>query len=130
MAGVEIEAGGIVFFPERVERGIRNPEENRADLVLVDQISPPQFDLYEPAGYYDREHGVMNLEAKKQAKSDDLSGGNKMHLNESHPEVRAWNLTAEETGGSYLRFFFLRSGFGWPPVSCWPLESCWTTEFG
>jgi mannose-6-phosphate isomerase-like protein (cupin superfamily) len=97
---VEIEAGDIAFFPERVERGIRNPEENQADFVLVDHISPPQFDLYGPAGYYDREHSVMDFEAieqaKKQAKSGNLSSENEMHLNESHPEVRAWNLTAEE----------------------------------
>jgi mannose-6-phosphate isomerase-like protein (cupin superfamily) len=97
---VEIEAGDIAFFPERVERGIRNPKENQADFVLVNQIAPPQFDLYEPAGYYNKEHGVMNFEAieeaKKQAKSANLSNENEMHLNESHPEVRAWNLTAEE----------------------------------
>jgi quercetin dioxygenase-like cupin family protein len=97
---VEIEAGDIAFFPERVERGIHNPKENQADLVLVDQIAPPQFDLYAPAGYYNIEHGVMNLkaieEAKKQAKSGNLSTENEMHLNESHPEVRAWNLTAEK----------------------------------
>lgn len=97
---VEIEAGDIVFYPERAERGIRNPEENQADFVLVDRISPPQLDLYEPGGYYNREHGVMNFEAieeaKKQATSGDLSDENEMHLNESHPEVRTWNLTAEE----------------------------------
>jgi quercetin dioxygenase-like cupin family protein len=97
---VEIEAGDIAFYPDRAERGIRNSKDNQADFVLVDQIAPPQFDLYAPAGYYDIEQGVMNLEAieaaKKQAKSGDLSNENEMHLNESHPEVRAWNLTAEE----------------------------------
>jgi hypothetical protein len=78
-----------------VERGIRNPEENQADFVLVNQIAPPQFDLYEPAGYYDRERGVMNFEAieeaKKKAKSGNLSPEAEAHLNESYPEVRPWN---------------------------------------
>jgi mannose-6-phosphate isomerase-like protein (cupin superfamily) len=40
---VEIEAGDVAFFPERVERGIRNPEENQADFVLVNQIAPPRI---------------------------------------------------------------------------------------
>jgi mannose-6-phosphate isomerase-like protein (cupin superfamily) len=98
---VEIEAGDVAFFPERVERGIRNPQENQADFVLVNQIAPPQFDLYEPAGYYVREHGVMDFEAieaakKKAKRSGNLSPEAEAHLNESHPEVRPWNLSAEE----------------------------------
>lgn len=42
----------------------------------------------------------MNLEtierAKKQAKLGSLSPTNEPHLNESHPHLRAWNLTAED----------------------------------
>ena len=48
---VQIEPGDIAYFPERVSHAVRNPRENSRDFVLVNQICPPQFDLYEPAGY-------------------------------------------------------------------------------
>ena len=108
---VEIEAGDIAFFPAGVERAVRNPRGNRAPFVLIDQIAPPQFDLYEPAGYYDRERGAMDFEAveeaKKRAGRGELSNEKEVHLNESHPEVRAWNLTAEEVrrGGALFNMF-------------------------
>ncbi len=65
---VEIEAGDVAFFPAGVSRATRNPEDNARDFVLVNSISPPQFDLYEPFGYYDRKHGVMRFEAIEEAK--------------------------------------------------------------
>jgi len=79
---------------------VRNPEGNQTPLVLFDQISQPQFGLYEPAGYYNREWGTMEFEAiekaKKQAKRGDLTNEKEVRLNESHPTVRAWNLTVNE----------------------------------
>ena len=48
-----MEAGDIAYFPEHVPHALRNPKDNSQDFVLVNQICPPQFDLYEPAGYYD-----------------------------------------------------------------------------
>lgn len=123
---VEMEAGDIAFFPERVERAIRNPRDNRADFVLIDQIAPPQFDLYEPAGYYDRERAVMNFEVieevKSHAGSADLATENEMHLNESNPGMRAWNLTTEEIRTKGALFNMLkraRLSLGWRPR--WPL---------
>jgi len=65
---VQIEAGDIAYFPERVSRALRNPKGNDRDFVVVNQIRPPQFDLYEPAGYYDRAHGEMNFDAIEKAK--------------------------------------------------------------
>ena len=56
---VEIEPGDIAYFPEGLERATRNPRDNDRDFVLVNSISPPQFDLYEPFGYYDKEQGVV-----------------------------------------------------------------------
>ena len=97
---VEIEAGDIAFFPAGVSRATRNPENNDRDFVLVNSISPPQFDLYEPFGYYDREHGVMRFEAiekaKKTARLGSLSPENELHYNDSYQELRAWNLEAED----------------------------------
>ncbi len=97
---VEIEAGDVAFFPRGVTHATRNPEENDRHFVLVNCISPPQFDLYEPDGYYDREQGVMRFEAiegaKKTARLGNLSTDNELQLNESYPELRAWNLNAED----------------------------------
>ena len=108
---VEVEAGDIAFFPERVPHAVRNPKENGRDLVLVSAISPPPFDLYEPDGYYDKQHGMMNFEAiedaQKTAKLGTLSTDNEMHPNESHPELRAWNLDAEDVrrAGALFNFY-------------------------
>jgi gentisate 1,2-dioxygenase len=97
---VEIEPGDIAYFPERVPHVLRNPKKNSRDLVLVNQICPPQFDLYEPAGYYDRAHGKMKFDAiqkaKKEAPPGNLSISNELHYNDSNPAVRAWNLSVKE----------------------------------
>jgi mannose-6-phosphate isomerase-like protein (cupin superfamily) len=45
---VEIEPGDIAYVPEGLERATRNPRDNGSDFVLVNSVSPPQFDLYEP----------------------------------------------------------------------------------
>ena len=97
---VSIEPGDIAYFPERVPRALRNPRGNSRDLVLVNQICPPQFDLYEPGGYYDKPHGKMKFEeiekAKKEATRGNLSTDSELHYNDSYPAVRAWNLSVEE----------------------------------
>jgi gentisate 1,2-dioxygenase len=97
---IRAEPGDIAYFPERVARAIRNPKENPCDFVLVNQICPPQFDLYEPAGYYDRAHGKMKFDviekAKKEARSGSLSSDSELHYNDAYPAVRAWNLSVEE----------------------------------
>src|SRR5207247_5189895 len=45
---VRMNPGDIAYFPERVPRALRNPKGHSRDFVLVNQICPPQFDLYEP----------------------------------------------------------------------------------
>jgi mannose-6-phosphate isomerase-like protein (cupin superfamily) len=81
---VQIEPGDIAYFPERVPRALRNPRGNSRDLVLVNQVCPPRFDLYEAAGYYDRAHGKMKFEAIEKAKKDaalsNLSTDNELAL--------------------------------------------------
>lgn len=108
---VDIEAGDLVYFPRGVEHGIRNASDSGKDFVLVNQICPPQFDLYADAGYFDKAHGVMNYDAiqkaKKEARIGNLSDENELHYNESHPDVRAWNLSVEEikTGGALFNLY-------------------------
>ena len=67
---VTVAPGDMAFIPAAVPRGLRNPAGNSEDFVLVNQITPPQFDLYEAGGYYNREHGVMNFEAIEEAKKN------------------------------------------------------------
>jgi mannose-6-phosphate isomerase-like protein (cupin superfamily) len=97
---VQIEPGDIAYFPERVPRALRNPKGNSRDFVLVNQICPPQFDLYEPAGCYDQPHGKLKFDAIEQAKKEaalgNLSTDNELHHNNSYPAVRAWNLSVDE----------------------------------
>jgi len=97
---VDIVPGDIVFYPERTRRALRNPASNDRDFVLVTQIAPPEFGLYAPAGFYDQAKGVMVDDAieaaKARATSGHLSPENEMHLSESHPELRAWNLSVDE----------------------------------
>jgi gentisate 1,2-dioxygenase len=97
---VSIEPGDIAYVPEGVARALRNPKGNSCDLVLVNQICPPQFDLYEPAGYYDRASAKLKFgaieKAKKNAALGNLSTDNELHYNDSYPAVRAWNLSVDE----------------------------------
>ena len=97
---VEIEPGDIAYFPEGLERATRNPRDNDRDFVLVNSISSPQFDLYEPFGYYDKEQGVMRFEAieeaKKAARVGNLSPENELRHNGSHPQLRAKNLQTDD----------------------------------
>jgi mannose-6-phosphate isomerase-like protein (cupin superfamily) len=94
---MQIEVGDIAYFPERVSHALRNPKGNDRDFVVVNQICPPQFDLHEPAGYYDRAHGKMNFDAiekaKQQAPLGNLSTDSELHYNDNHADVRAWNLS-------------------------------------
>jgi len=64
--------------------------------VLVNAITPPQFDLNEADGFYDREHGVMHFEAIEAAQREsvwaNVPPATEVMLRETHPEVRPWNL--------------------------------------
>jgi uncharacterized RmlC-like cupin family protein len=92
--------GDLAFIPAAVPRGLRNPRTNGADFVLVNQITPPQFDMYADDGYYDRERGVMNFDAIEEAKREtrwaNLPEATEVMLRETHPEVRAWNLAVDD----------------------------------
>jgi mannose-6-phosphate isomerase-like protein (cupin superfamily) len=114
---VAVEPGDLAFIPAAVPRGVRNPARNGDDFVLVNQITPPQFHVYEPAGFYNREHGVMNFDAIEAAKLDakpgNLAPATDVRLRESDPDVRPWNLTAEQIRQEGALFNVFRgTGFG------------------
>jgi gentisate 1,2-dioxygenase len=108
---VNVAAGDIAYIPEGVPHGMRNPRSNPADFVLVSQITPPQVDLYEPAGYYDRKAQSLRLDevqrAQELATLGTLSTTNEFRYREDHPEIRAWNLSREEVrrGGALFNIF-------------------------
>jgi gentisate 1,2-dioxygenase len=93
---VAMGPGDIAFIPAAAPRALRNARQNGADFVLVNQIAPPQFDLYEPAGFDNREHGVMDFDAieaaKRDAKPGSLAPATDVRLRETDPDARAWNL--------------------------------------
>ena len=97
---LDVEPGDIAYFPKSVERALRNPESNQDDFVVVTAISPPQFDLYAPAGFYDQSAKKMNYDAIEYAKINtkrvQYAANNEMAFHDSYPEVRAWNLDNEE----------------------------------
>jgi quercetin dioxygenase-like cupin family protein len=97
---VTVAPGDMAFIPAAVPRGLRNPATNSDDFVLVNQITPPQFDLYEADGYYNREHAVMDFEAielaKKNTRWANLTPARDVQVRETHPEVRPWNLSVAE----------------------------------
>jgi gentisate 1,2-dioxygenase len=100
---VQIEPGDIAYFPERVPHALRNPRENSRDFVLVNQICPPQFDLYEPAGYYDRAHGKMKFDAieraQKEAPPGNLSAENELHYSDSSHGARLEFISGRDPSG-------------------------------
>ena len=97
---VGLEPGDVAYLPAGVEHATRNPRGNEQHFVLVSALAPPPFDLYGPAGFYNREHGVMNYDAIAEATQATPPGTlvpqGPLRYRESHPEVRAWNLSLEE----------------------------------
>ncbi len=97
---VELEPGDIAYVPEGVETQIRNPSRNSSPFILVTQITPPQFDLYADRGLYNVELGVINFDSVHKATTNadpvPLSPDSELSYRDSHPEIRAWNLEAED----------------------------------
>ncbi len=97
---VTVEPGDIAYFPEGVEHAVRNAEGSTENFVLVTQITPPQFDLYAEAGFYNVSMGVMNYEACfhsiLNAASGTLQAPLAFKFRETEPEARAWNRKPQE----------------------------------
>src|SRR5262245_53006800 len=92
-----VQAGDLAYFPDDVPHAVRNPADNTANFVLISAISPPSFDLYEPAGFYLRERQSIDFDAAERARQQivpaSLSTDNEMRFSAAHPELRAWSLS-------------------------------------
>ena len=48
---VDVEEGDIVYAPEGILHGTRNPEGNTKPFITIGCAAPPQLDLYQKSGY-------------------------------------------------------------------------------
>ncbi|MDO8213500.1 cupin domain-containing protein [Conexibacter sp. CPCC 206217] len=97
---VAVGAGDVAFWPPGVAHATRNALGAERDFVLVTQLTPPPFDLYEPAGFYDRVAGAMRFGVIEHARRAALPGSlalrSELRLRDSEPDVRAWNLELDD----------------------------------
>jgi gentisate 1,2-dioxygenase len=98
---VTLQPGDIAYFPPGVKHQIRNPASNIEAAILVNQITPPQFDLYADKGFYNSALGVMNFDSIQKEINNTtpiLPPANlkEMTFNDNQPDVRAHNLSSEQ----------------------------------
>ncbi len=127
---VTLRPGDLAYFPAGVPHAIRNTSDG--DAYLVNQICPPQFDLYIDAGLYNPTWGDMDEEAIRKAKlnAEPLDVGpldelDEMVFRDDQPKVRAQNLTPEEVAHGGALFNVLEgagfTGIGLPMrLVLWP----------
>jgi mannose-6-phosphate isomerase-like protein (cupin superfamily) len=106
----EIRPGDIAYFPEGVAHSVRSPASAKEDLVLVTQIAPPQFDLYETAGFYHRAEATLNRSAIFKATLNAPRAEipqHQMEYREASPGVRAEHLIPSEvrSGGAMFNVY-------------------------
>ena len=97
---VTLNPGDIAYFPAGVAHQIRNPASSTEAAILVNQICPPQFDLYSDKGFYNNQLGVMNFDSVQKAIANAVPVTppklHEMTFNEDQPAVRAKNLSPDE----------------------------------
>lgn len=97
---VELNPGDMAYYPENVPHCIRNSTDNQDDFILVSSITPPLVSLYQESGFYVEVLGKMDFDAVEKAKKEETTGHikpkNELQYHESYPELRAWNLEAQD----------------------------------
>ena len=97
---VTLRPGDIAYFPAGVKHQIRNPDSNGEPANLVNQICPPQIDLYSDKGFYNNQLGVMNFDSIEKACTNAIPVTpprlEEMSFREDQSEVRAQNLALDE----------------------------------
>jgi quercetin dioxygenase-like cupin family protein len=133
----QLQAGDVAYFPEGVVHAVRNPADAAEELVLVTQITPPQFDLYETAGFYDRAQGTLNLptifKATLNAHRVDLPTS-QMAFHDDDSGARVQNLAAPDVrhGGALFNVYLGTPfpGLGLPAqLVLWPGAGTRTAGF-
>lgn len=126
---VTLKPGDMAYIPEGVERQIRNPAANQADAIVVNQICPPQFDLYADHGLYNSALGAMNFDSIEKAAINAVPvrppAPKEMAFNDDQPGVRAQNLAPAEVKAKGALFNVLMgvafTGIGLPMrLVLWP----------
>jgi gentisate 1,2-dioxygenase len=126
---VTLNPGDIAYFPAGVEHRIRNPADTNEAAILVNQICPPQFDLYSDKGFYNNQLGVMNFDSAEKAITNAIPVTppklDEMTFNEDQPAVRAKNLSPDEVRHKGALFNVLEgvpfTGLGLPMrLVLWP----------
>lgn len=124
---VTLRPGDLAYFPAGVAHAIRN--RGKGDAYLVNQICPPQFDLYIDAGLYNPTWGDMDSEAIRKAKLNaeplDVGQLDEMQYRDDQPQYRAQNLTPQEIARGGALFNVLEgaafTGIGLPMrLVLWP----------
>jgi len=100
----EIEAGDVAYFPAGIRHAVRNTKANGKNFILASCISPPNLDLYTGTGFISAQTRQFNFDVIDIAVKNAVARGSKFgpmppnetHLNESHPDLRAWNLETED----------------------------------
>lgn len=126
---VKLQSGDIAYIPEGIERKIRNADTNEEAAILVNQICPPQFDLYADNGFYNTELGVMNHDSIQKAATNatpvQAPELPEMEYRDDQPRVRAQNLDPADVKAKGALFNVLEgaafSGIGLPMrLVLWP----------
>jgi gentisate 1,2-dioxygenase len=109
---VPFNPGDLGFCPPGVPHGVRVSARAGGDLVLVNAISPPEFDLYADAGFYNVQYGVINEQAAffahQNAVPGSLSPEQEMRYWDTAPGVRPWNLTVRDVTSAGALFNVFR----------------------
>jgi gentisate 1,2-dioxygenase len=97
---VTLNPGDIAYFPAGIAHQIRNPASSTEAAILVNQICPPQFDVYADKGFYNNQLGVMTFDSVQKAIANAVPVTppklHEMTFNEDQPAVRAKNLSPDE----------------------------------
>jgi mannose-6-phosphate isomerase-like protein (cupin superfamily) len=135
---VVLKPGDMAYFPAGIEHQVRNPATNTEPAILVNQICPPQFDLYADHGFYNNELGVMNFDSIQKAMTNATQVAslklNEMKFNDDQAQVRAKNLSPDEVKLKGALFNVLEgapfSGIGLPMrLVLWPGAGTRSTGF-
>ena len=108
---VPFNPGDMGFFPPGVPHAVRVSAQATNDLVVVTAISPPEFDLYADAGFYNERYGVINEDAAFFAHTNAVPGSlspeQEMRYWDTAPDARPWNLSVAEvvSGGALFNVF-------------------------